>query len=224
MNENVESKEVENKSFAQGINFYKLCWVFIIGSIIGVVVEVAYGFIVENEITRRSGVIYGPFNPVYGFGAVLITILLYKIKDKKKISIFIICMVFGACFEYFCSFFQEVAYGTVSWEYSDTFLNLRGRTNFAYSIFWGTLGLFWIKTVYPKISNIIEKIPNKAGLAITWIMIVFLVYDMGISSVASRRQMQRRNNISPQNSFEQYLDYRYNDEVLLRAYPRSIVR
>lgn len=51
-------------SFASGLNFYKLFWIFLIGSFFGVVAETLWCFIVQHKFEIRWGLIYGPFNPV----------------------------------------------------------------------------------------------------------------------------------------------------------------
>ena len=65
------------RSFAQGLNFYKLFWVFFIGCFIGVILEVLTCMVTLHKIESRNGLIYGPFNPVYGFGAVVMLSLIH---------------------------------------------------------------------------------------------------------------------------------------------------
>lgn len=223
-----ENNNIEDDNKIEAINkkitVVKLFWIFFIACFLGTIIEMLYCFIVENRIMTRAGVIYGPFNPVYGFGAVLITIILHNFRNKKKIYIFIVTMIVGAVFEYICSLFQEMAFGTITWEYSDTFLNWQGRTNFAYSVFWGALGLFWIKTVYPILDKFIDKImsfPKRLGVIITLVCFVFMSYNCFISIAASRRQYERRQGIEASNFFEIYLDNKYTDEFLKKVFPMS---
>ena len=64
----IDSFKTNKKSFATGIGFYKLFWVFFIGCFVGVVIEVLFCiFVTEHRYESRQGLIYGPFNPVYGF-------------------------------------------------------------------------------------------------------------------------------------------------------------
>ncbi|MBE5821939.1 MAG: hypothetical protein E7311_05065 [Clostridiales bacterium] len=225
MKSNVKIDEVNNvEAIDKKITVVKMFWIFFIACFLGTVIEMIFCFIIENRIMTRAGVIYGPFNPVYGFGALLITILLHNFRDKKKLYIFLITMVVGAGFEYICSLFQELAFGTITWEYSNTFLNLQGRTNFAYSVFWGTLGVFWIKTAYPILDKFIENImnlPKKIGVILTVMLFIFMSYNCFISIAASRRQYERRQGIGPSNSFEIYLDNKYTDEYLKKVFPMS---
>lgn len=66
-------------SFASGLNFYKLVWVFAISCIIGFVLETLFCLVTKGYIESRQGMLYGPFNQVYGFGAVLMVLLLHRL-------------------------------------------------------------------------------------------------------------------------------------------------
>ncbi len=210
------------KPFASGMGYYKLFWFFMIGSFLGVVVELIYCLVTKHAVESRAGVIYGPFNPVYGFGAVLMALLLGRLANKRDIWIFFGAMLVGGLFEYFCSLWQELSLGTVSWEYSHTPFNLDGRTNLMFSFFWGILGLFWVKDLFPRISQLIERIPKKVGIPLTWLLTAFMVFDMGISWMAVDRQVERHHGIPPQNTVDYFLDRTYPDEFLKKIYPHMI--
>lgn len=210
-------------SFAHGLNFYKLVWIFIIGCLIGFVVESIWCYVQYGYFESRKGLIYGPFSPVYGFGGILLTLCLYKLRDKNGLLVFVVSAVIGAAFEYACSLFQEIAFGTVSWEYSDTPLNLDGRTNLQYAVFWGLLGMIFIKNTYPFLSNLIEKIPNRLGKWITWLFLVFMVLNILISAVAVRRWTNRRLGHEPANVVSELLDTLYPDEFMEKIYPNMQV-
>ena len=208
----------EKKSFAYGLNFYKLFWIFFIGSFIGVVVEVIFCLIVDHRFESRSGVIYGPFNPVYGFGAVVITMALYWLRNKRDIWVFICGGILGAAFEYVCSWYQETFLGTVSWDYSNTFMNINGRTNLMYALFWGLLSIAWLKFIFPFMSKLIEKIPNKIGKGFTWVLVIFMVLNCLISAAAVNRMSARHEGVPARSSFDVFLDKTYPDEFLTKIY------
>jgi|GEM_PF-4663813 len=65
------------KSFASGLNFYKLFWIFFVGCFLGVVIETLYCLVTRHHFESRQGLIYGPFNLVYGLGALAMTLGLY---------------------------------------------------------------------------------------------------------------------------------------------------
>lgn len=210
-------------SFAGGFSFYKLFWVFFLGCIIGVILETAFCFVTKGYIESRAGLVYGPFNPVYGFGAVLMTLGLFKLYRYRDLWIFLGSMVIGGGFEFLCSLFQELVFGTVSWEYSNTAYNLAGRTNLLFSFMWGILGLLWVKEMYPRLSRWIEKIPNKVGVPLTWVLVVFMVFNMLVSGLAVNRQKERRQEIPPSDIVDVLMDEYFPDERLKEIYPNMIV-
>lgn len=212
----------KNKSFAAGINFYKLFWVFFIGSILGVVIETIWCFITTLKFQSRSGLIYGPFNLVYGFGNVIITLCLYWLRKKRDLWIFLGGVFLGGGYEYLCSWTQQRIFGTVSWDYSKMSFNLSGRINLTYCFFWGILAILWVKHLYPEMSKLIEKIPNKSGIILTWVLVVFMIFNTVISASAVYRQSERHLGVSAANSFEVFLDKYYSDTFLQKVYPSMI--
>ena len=68
--------------------FYELFWIFFIGCFLGVVIESIWCVLTRGYYESRSGLIYGPFNLIYGFGALLMTIGLNPLQHKKDKTIF----------------------------------------------------------------------------------------------------------------------------------------
>ncbi len=210
-------------SFASGLNFYKLFWIFFISCFLGVLVEMGWCLLTRHTLESRTGLVFGQFNPVYGFGALILTVCLFKAQDRRFIWIFLISALIGGVFEYVCSLFQERAFGTVSWDYSGSLLGIHGRTNLLYCAFWGILGAAWIKLGYPRMSRLIERIPNRYGVALSWVLILFMLVNITVSAAAVRRQSERREGIAPSGTFEHYLDDRFSDERLQQIYPNMMV-
>lgn len=211
------------RSFAHGLNYYKLFWIFFIGCILGVIVEMLWCLVTQGKIESRQGVIYGPFNPVYGFGALVLTVGLHWLEKKRDLWIFLGSVALGSAAEYLCSWVQETVFGSLSWQYDSMPFNLQGRINLLYSIFWGILGLLWVKDGYPLMSRLVEKIPNRCGIILTWILTVFLLLDMAISGLAVARQAARHTGRPAANRFEVFLDSRYTDEFLQKIYPNMVL-
>lgn len=218
LNDKAPKKKVRRKSFASGLNFYKLAWIFLIGSFLGVVCEVVFCLIVDHKLESRQGVIYGPFNPVYGVGVVLITVCLYWLRNKRDFWTFLCGSILGAVSEYCCSWYQETFIGTVSWDYSNMWGNINGRTCLLYAGIWGFLAMLWMKFIYPLVSKLIEAIPNKIGYILTWVLLVAMAYNIFISSIAVMRMTARHEGVPPQNGFEEYLDKTYPDDYLIEIY------
>ena len=202
-------------SCAGRLDYRTLFWIFFIGCFIGVVVETVWCILTLHTVESRAGLVWGPFNAVYGFGALLMTLVLHKLGTKKDVWVFLGCTLIGAGFEYMCSVFQEYCLGTVSWDYSGSptgFVN--GRIDLLFSFSWGILGLLWLKFIFPFLKKWIEKIPHKLEWPLTVGLSVFMALNMAVSFCAVYRQSQRREGAAPGNAFEEYLDRRYPDSVL----------
>ena len=166
-----------------------------------------------------------PLNPVYGFGALLLTLCFSKVKKLSDILIFVYSFIIGGLFEVACSLFQEFTFGTVSWHYTENYLPILGnRTSLIYCLFWGILGLLWVKFIYPFLTKTIEKLPNKVGKILTYILVVYVSFDIIFSSGAVLRQRERRNGIPADSEIDRFYDSHFDDETLKFFYNNIIVK
>lgn len=212
--------EGQEKPFAYMICYDKLFWIFMAGNVVGCFLETVYALIMPpHRFELRVSLVAGPFILVYGFGAVALTLFLRRMYNQRDVLIFIASMVVGAVFEYFCSFVQQAVFGTVSWEYSDSPFNVGGRTNLMYSVFWGILGLVWVKDLYPVVSRRIERIPKKLGRALTVAFTLFMALDMAVSAGAVYRQYERVGGVPAANGVQEFFDRAFPDDVLKVIYP-----
>lgn len=220
-NTNINSAKTLEKeiSFAHGFNFYKIFWIFYIGCLSGVIVETIWCRVTNGFFESRTALILEPLNPVYGLGAVLISLLFIKFEKKSNLFIFLGCMIAGGTFEWLCSFFQETIFGTVSWKYYEDTFGIFGRTSLVYSIFWGVLGIAWIRLIYPFISSKIESIPNKIGKNLTIILSIIVSIDVIFSSGAVLRWQERRENIPPTDIIKEFYDEHLDDNTMKYIYP-----
>lgn len=211
--------EGERRVFARGVCVTKLIWVFFICSILGDLIETVFCRFSAGVWMSRSSLIYGPFSVVWGIGAVVLTVVLQKLADKADRYVFLAGFLIGGVYEYLCSVFTEVFFGTTFWDYSDMPFNFGGRTNLLFCVFWGLLAVFWIKILYPRISTLIEKIPPVAGTILTWILVVLLFLDAAVSVAAMLRYVQRATDPVAYNVIQQFLDQNYPDQMLEVIWP-----
>lgn len=206
--------------FAQGCSPTKLIWIFFIAALLGDIIETLFCRATMGIWMSRSSLIYGPFSIVWGLGAVMFTALLYRYKDKSEGYLFLAGTIVGGVYEYVCSVFTELVFGTVFWDYSHIPFNLAGRINLLYCFFWGIAAAVWMKVLYPRLSRLIERIPMKAGKVLTWVIVVFMVFNMAISALALGRYQQRQSAPdAPTNGFTEFLDHYYPDQRIHQVYP-----
>ena len=211
-------------TFAYGLNFYKLFWIFVIGCFLGVIIEMFWCMFRYHKLESRKGLVWGPFNLVYGFGALVMTLGLWPVMDSRPAVLFMLGSVLGGAYEYVCSVIQERVVGTVSWDYRNFPLNLNGRINLLYCFFWGILALFWGKGLYPVMSAMIERIPLSIGIPLTWFGVMFFIIDTIHSALVVYRMNERQGGNCSVSRFWSFYDRRYPNEKVRRIYPNMKFR
>lgn len=172
----------------------------------------------------RRGLLYGPFSPVYGMGAVLIYLIFGTAFRKKTPSIpeyFIGGALLGGALEYVLSWVQERLFGTISWDYSEYFLNINGRTTIPYMIVWGALIVIFARFVFPLVEKIYQSITVRRMNTICAVLGVVLALDIGISVMATARQTARHAGREARGGVEVWLDTVYNDERMRKTYSNA---
>lgn len=202
------------------LDFYNLFWVFTVASLLGYLVETAYCLVTTGVVESRQGMLYGPFNQVYGFGAVLMVLLLSHLSEKNDRWLFAGSALLGGAFEAMCSLAQEKAFGSVSWEYSEHMLSFAGgRTSLLFMFFWGVLGVFFIKGIYPRLSGLIRRIPHRQKIPLTVLLSIYFCINLLLSSAAVYRWAERTRGAPPANQSEVFLDRQYPDSYMTEVYP-----
>lgn len=211
----------QETGFAKGCSFYKIILLFFIGAFLGDVTETIFCRVTEGVWMSRSSVVWGPFSIVWGFAIAAVTLLLYKYKDRSEGFLFWIGTLLGGAYEYLCSVFTEIVFGKIFWDYSGMPFNLGGRINLLYCFFWGIAAVVWFKKLYPKVSDLIEKIPHLVGKAVTWILIIFMCCNVVVSCMALIRYDERGNGIKADRAWKVYMDEHYGDEKMRSIYPNA---
>lgn len=218
-NEAVGFGKPENRVFANGLCFDKLFWIFFISALVGDWIETVFMWVTTGTIMSRSSLLYGTFSIVWGLGGALATGLLYSLKGKNDRYVFLGGFVLGGVYEYSCSVFTEVVFGTTFWDYSHLPFNINGRVNLLFCFFWGVLAIVWVKLLYPAASRLIEKLPPVTGKVLTWLAVLFMALDMLVSSLAIGRYVQRNEGEVSYTAVGAFLDQVYPDEFIERIYP-----
>ena len=159
------------------LNFFNLFWIFVIASVIGLGVETLFHFALYHDYQDRAGLLWGPFSPIYGFGAILMTIALNRLHDKNVVVIFLVSAVVGGAFEYFVSWYLQFCFGVVAWNYTGMWLSIGGRTCGLFMGFWGLLGVVWIKVLLPLMEKAIRLIPWNWRYTVTAVCAALLIFD-----------------------------------------------
>ncbi len=218
----IDLEESRSDFFAKGINIYKILIIGYVGSFLGVLIEMLWCLLTRGRIESRAGLVYGPFSLLYGVGAVAMTLALYAFRNRGRWLSFLGGFVVGSVIEYACSWGQELLIGSRSWDYSHLPFNLNGRICLLYSIFWGILGVLWVKTIYPYMAKLIMKLPPEFGKTATWILLAFFIFDAAVTVLALFRWTQRLDMIEPANAFLAFIDTQFPNERMECIFPNMV--
>ncbi|MBP1756067.1 MAG: hypothetical protein H6Q59_2465 [Firmicutes bacterium] len=214
----IDSKAKED-AFVHNVIYYKMFYIFMIGNLFGCYMEQIQYYIQRGIWESRAGVIWGPFCEIYGIGAVLIFLLYRKMTESSTVTIFAVSAVCGSTFEYLARLFQEIVFHSITWDYSNQPFNLGGRTSLKYAIYWGLLGLIFIRGIFPILIRRLENIRGRAAFVFTWIIILFMSVNLLCSAAAVNRWNERIQNQPADSSVEEYLDHHYDNDTMKQIFP-----
>lgn len=207
------------------LNYFNLFWVFFVCSVLGLILEEVWHMVVVDPgvYQDRAGMLFGPFSPIYGFGAVLMTMALNRFYKKNPLIIFLVSALIGGAFEVFVGWFMQTSFGVVSWSYShirlfgmpDPIAVLTGgRTCTPFACMWGLGGLIWIKVLLPCLLKLINMIPWKRRYAATVILTAVMLID-GVMTLQSLDYWYQRVNGTVRNiPVAQFYDKHFDNEYM----------
>lgn len=133
--------------------------VFTIASIIGFLIETGYVFLSVGKIVKR-GMLFGPYCPIYGFGALILYLCFYNVKAKRSNIplIFVSASLILGTFELICGLIFKHIFNIEMWNYSDKPLNILNYTTLPILIGWGILGTIYVFFLHPIILKLVRHI------------------------------------------------------------------
>lgn len=181
--EREDSLEMENQqiSLRKKVTADGLCYLFLIfllGCFVGWIYEEIFYWITEGMI-RNRGVLYGPWLPIYGIGALGI----YSLKPIKKYPalLFLLCIAVTGVVEYIIGFLGINLFGLRLWDYRGLFLNINGIICFRSVVSFGILGLLFHYLLEPIGEKLYQKTSPGIIRAVCIALIVLFLIDCVLS-------------------------------------------
>ncbi len=162
--------------------FTELCWLFLIYSFIGWVIEAAVGTIKNRRFTNR-GFSTGPFCIVYGIAAVVMSVTLTELIDNP-VFLFIGCGVQATVIEWITGKTLERLNRRKWWDYSGKKMNFDGYICLQYTLLWAVLGVLCLKYGNTFFLFLYNFIPQPVPAIISYILIGYVALDAALSLAA----------------------------------------
>lgn len=161
-----------------------LAKIFVVGGLFGFIYEEIFYFFDLGKFVKR-GITFGPWIPIYAFGAVLIYLFCFKIKDKP-LYIFLVGTIVSGILEFVVGYLLYHIGGIRLWDYSVEILNfgnIGGYVCLRSVLFFGISGLILFFIVVPLLEFINKKYDNSINNYITYGLLILFGLDIVISSI-----------------------------------------
>ena len=206
------------------LRFSVLFFLFFFGSIIGFILEGLWCILKRGHWENHSATVFGPFCIIYGLGMVAFYLLSIFINRKNIFIQFLLSGLTGSGLEFLASLFQELVFGSTSWDYSGHPFNLCGRISLRMTAIWGLLGLLFVRFVFPFIEWLLPLADNKVVNASGMVLAIFMAINLLVTSAAVVRWQSRSVGVEPKNQIEKRIDEIYCDEKMKKIYPNMVFK
>ena len=153
--------------------------IFILYTFIGWIGEVILTLFTEKKFINR-GFLIGPACPIYGFGAIIMTLYLTQYKDDL-FMVFTMGAVICSILEYITSYLMEKIFKARWWDYSRFKFNINGRICLYFSCLFGLGGVILIYVTNPIILPFLNSLPNIVINITSIILLILFLIDVIIS-------------------------------------------
>lgn len=160
-----------------------LCYLFLIfltGCLVGWIYEEVFYWITEG-LLRNRGILYGPWLPIYGIGALVI----YAMKPMKKhpALLFFLCALVAGIVEYMIGYIGIRCFGMRLWDYRGLFLNIDGIICFRSVASFAVMGLVFHYLLESTAARMIQKLPAKTVRTVCLVLLLVFISDCILSAL-----------------------------------------
>lgn len=194
--------------------FYQYLIIFLVASVLGLILETIWMFVAYGVLESRVGLVWGPFSPLYGCGAVLLTVVLWRLRDQPTWMIFLISAGLGGILEQLAGWSMETVVHAWSWSYLHFPDHITQWVAWRFLIVWGLLGVAWCKVIMPELLYRIGEPTSRRQAVVVSFLTAFIALDIAMTVACFWRAGKREEGVPPQNVFEEYVDRHFGDEFI----------
>ena len=131
----------------------------------------------------NRGFLTGPLCPIYGFGAILITIVIGNLASVESGLVMTFALSFVICgvVEYLTSLILEIIFHARWWDYSQKPMNLHGRIWIGNLLLFGVAGIAIIHILNPLLYRALGLVSLRAREIVVSVLLLILAADFVIS-------------------------------------------
>lgn len=160
-----------------------VCYLFLIfltGCLVGWIYEEIFYWITEGML-RNRGILYGPWLPIYGIGA--LGIYGMKFAKKRPVLLFLLCCIVTATVEYVIGLAGIYLFDMRLWDYRGLFLNINGIICFRSIASFAVMGMVFHYLLEPAGERMVGKIPPRILQTVCLALLALFLTDCVLSAL-----------------------------------------
>lgn len=198
------------------LGWYQMVIIFLLGSMAGLLIEEVWMLASAGLTENRVGLVWGPFSPLYGLGAVILTLLSFILRkhNARSWQVFLVSAVMGGALEQFAGWTMSTVFDAESWTYLHLPDHITQWVAWRFLLMWGLLGLVWCRAIMPRLLYQIGMPTTRRQAIFVALVAIYLVADIAMTLVCFNRKTARDAGVPPANAFEEWVDTNYSDEFI----------
>lgn len=168
-------KKIELLNYRRHYSVCSLIVIFFLLSVTGWFWEMCIHLVEDGEFVNR-GFLQGPWLPIYGFGGVMILVLLNRFRANPIVE-FTVSIVLCGVVEYFTGLLLEMRFNEKWWDYDGYFLNIDGRVCAEGLLIFGIGGAAIVYFIAPLLDNVLRKVRLRVLLPICIGLVIICTAD-----------------------------------------------
>lgn len=163
----------------------------------------------QREWVNR-GFLYGPWLPIYGFGAIIILFITLPF-EESILLIFLLGSIGASILEYVTGAVMEQLFGVRYWDYSHHKFNINGHISLVVSLGWGAVSVLLVKLIHPPVKDVIIQIPDSIAQAVSLVLTIVFVVDVTKSTQDALDMKQLLAQLAENNKGIAALELKVNE-------------
>ena len=207
------------------LKFYQGTIIFVIGSVGGLVMETVWMYVTVGLLQSRVGTVWGPFSPLYGFGAVFFTIICWNLRRKRAPwwAVLLLSMGVGGVLEQFTGWAMESLFDAQSWTYFGLPDAITQWVSWRSLAAWGAIGMIWRYVVMPEVLYRIGVPTTRRQIIVVGVLAVWLTCDLLMTMAVFSRKTYRDMGVTPQTPLQVWIDQHYTDDWIEGRFQNLVV-
>ena len=208
------------------LGWYQVVIIFLLASTAGLVLEEVWMFVTAGLTQSRPGLVWGPFSPLYGCGAVLLTLFCWGMRKVRANDgvVFLVSAAVGGGLEQVTGWAMETLFHASSWTYIHLPDHITQWVAWRFLFFWGVIGLVWARYVMPDLLYRIGAPTFKRQAVFVLLLAAYLGLDIFMTIACFTRKTLRDEGVPAATPFQEWVDENYTDQFIAARFQNLVIK